>query len=286
MTYAAWGSAGNEAQYVGPPPMVPAGARVLAQPPPWWPPPPAPWPVAPLPPPPPAVRWAPPPGTPPHDVPQPYLLAMRARDWGWWRPLLGLLLLGIVYLVAATAVVFVTLATGIGTDLAQLDLADPLTLLVTNLSLIVAIPVVWLAWVTAHGMRPRLVVLRPGPAALAARAALHADGRGHPGRRHRGLGAGLVPARRGAGHRAGALVRLAAGGRRPHHAAAVGRGGVPLPRLPEPGDRRLGASSRRRRGDGRASSPPPCSPRRTCPGTSRPSWTDSPSGWRRRRWCG
>jgi membrane protease YdiL (CAAX protease family) len=98
------------------------------------------------------VHWAPPPGTPPHDVPQPYLLAMRSRDWGWWRPLLGLLLLGVVYVVAATLVVLVTVAAGVGTDFAQLDLADPLTLLVTNLTLIVAIPVVWLAWVTAHGM--------------------------------------------------------------------------------------------------------------------------------------
>ena len=49
-------------------------------------------------PPPPVVRWAPPPGTPPHDVPQPFLLAMRSRDWAWWRPLLGLLLFAVVYL--------------------------------------------------------------------------------------------------------------------------------------------------------------------------------------------
>ena len=129
---------------------------------------PAPW--GPPPPPPMAVRWAPPPGTPPHDLPQPYLLAMRSRDWGWWRPLLGLLLLGVVYLVAATLVVLPVAATGGGPDLAQLDLTDPLTLLVTNLSLIVAIPVVWLAWVAVHGMgrgwsssvlarlRPRLVL--------------------------------------------------------------------------------------------------------------------------------
>jgi membrane protease YdiL (CAAX protease family) len=98
------------------------------------------------------MRWAPPPGTPPHEVPQPYAHVMRSRDWGWWRPLLGLLLVGVVYLVAATLVVVATLATGVGPDLAQMDLADPATLLVTNLSLIVAIPVVWLAWVTAHGM--------------------------------------------------------------------------------------------------------------------------------------
>jgi membrane protease YdiL (CAAX protease family) len=77
---------------------------------------------------------------------------MRSRDWGWWRPLLGLLLLGVVYVVAAVVVVLLAVATGVGTDVAQMDLADPVTLLVTNLSLIVAIPVVWLAWVAVHGM--------------------------------------------------------------------------------------------------------------------------------------
>jgi membrane protease YdiL (CAAX protease family) len=99
------------------------------------------------------MRWEPPPGTPPHEVPQPYLRAMWSRDWAWWRPLLGLLLLGVVYLVAATVVVFLTFLTGVGPDFALVDLADPVTLLVTNLSLIVAVPVVWLAWMTAHGMR-------------------------------------------------------------------------------------------------------------------------------------
>jgi membrane protease YdiL (CAAX protease family) len=103
-------------------------------------------------PPPAVVRWEPPPGTPPHDVPQPYLRVMRSRDWAWWRPLLGLLLLGVVYVVAATVVVVLTVVTGVAPDFAQLDLVDPITLLVTNLSLIVAIPVVWLAWVAAHGM--------------------------------------------------------------------------------------------------------------------------------------
>jgi membrane protease YdiL (CAAX protease family) len=131
--------------YSGPPPTRRPAAW---EQPPWWGGPAAPPPPLPVP----AVRWEPPPGTPPHDVPQPYLLAMRARDWGWWRPVLGLLLLGVVYTVAATIVVLLTLATGVATDFAQLDLVDPLTLLVTNLTLIVAIPVVWLAWLTAHGM--------------------------------------------------------------------------------------------------------------------------------------
>jgi membrane protease YdiL (CAAX protease family) len=174
------GGALDDEPYTGPPPTIrPEPDRwpgPLWQAPPWHgsPPVPAPpwqgppwqgppWPAAPgqqpgpgwpaVPPPPPAgVRWAPPPGTPPHDVPQPFLLAMRSRDWAWWRPLLGLLLLGVVYVVAATLVVVVTLLTGVTPDLALLDLIDPVTLLVTNLTLIVAVPVVWLAWATAHGM--------------------------------------------------------------------------------------------------------------------------------------
>jgi membrane protease YdiL (CAAX protease family) len=79
---------------------------------------------------------------------------MRARDWAWWRPLLGLLLLAVVYVVAVFVIVALSVLTGIGPDLALLDLVDPVVLLVTNLSLIVAVPTVWLAWSVAHGMRP------------------------------------------------------------------------------------------------------------------------------------
>jgi uncharacterized protein len=51
-------------------------------------------------------------------------------------------------------VVVVSLLTGVAPDLALLDLVDPGVLLITNLSLIVAIPTVWMAWAVAHGMRP------------------------------------------------------------------------------------------------------------------------------------
>jgi membrane protease YdiL (CAAX protease family) len=133
-----------------PPGYGPPGYGPPAYPPPW---PPGAWVPAPWQPPP-GVRWEPPPGTPPHDVPRPYLQVMRARDWQWWRPLLGLLLFGVVFLVADVVVVLLALVTRISPDLALSNLVDPATLLVTNLTLIVAIPTVWLAWAVAHGMRP------------------------------------------------------------------------------------------------------------------------------------
>jgi uncharacterized protein len=99
------------------------------------------------------MRWEPPPGTPPHDEPQPFLRAMRSRSWAWWRPVAGLALLTVVYAVASVAVILVALITGITPDLALLDLIDPWVLLVTNISLILFIPAVWLAWAVAHGMQ-------------------------------------------------------------------------------------------------------------------------------------
>ncbi|QXG76949.1 CPBP family intramembrane metalloprotease [Modestobacter sp. L9-4] len=94
-----------------------------------------------------------PPGAPPHAVRRPYELLMRARDWAWWRPVLGLLLFAVLYGVASIVVVVVSLVTGLVPDLALLELTDPGVLLVTNLSLIVAIPIVWLCWYVTHGMR-------------------------------------------------------------------------------------------------------------------------------------
>jgi len=144
----AWPGAPVDEPYTGPPPMLrprnPPYAAPWSQPQPRWVPAPVPLPPA---------RWEPPPGTPPHDVPRPFLQVMRTRDWAWWRPLLGLLLITVVYFVAATVVVLLALVTGVAPDLALLDLIDPAVLLITNLSLIIAVPVVWLAWAVAHGMR-------------------------------------------------------------------------------------------------------------------------------------
>ena len=145
----------DDEPYTGPPATRPPAAWQPV----WLPPAPVFAPVLP-PPPPPGMRWAPPPGTPPHDVPQPYLLAMRSRDWAWWRPLFGLLLFAVVYFVLAAAAGIAALVgllasgtdPGVLPDLVTVDLTDPWVLLFVNVSLIVAIPCVWMLWAVLHGM--------------------------------------------------------------------------------------------------------------------------------------
>jgi membrane protease YdiL (CAAX protease family) len=137
-----------------PPGYAPPGAQGTGYPAPAFPPPfPGPpfgWPPAPGFPS--AVGWRPPPGTPPHEVPTAFLMAMRSRDWRWWRPLLGLLLIVALWFVGAAVIMGVALFTAVGPNLDLLDLVDPGVLLVTNLVLVVAVPCVWLAWAAAHGM--------------------------------------------------------------------------------------------------------------------------------------
>ncbi len=155
MTWAGPGAPAEHEPYTGPP--------ATRRPPVWQPvprPPPLPAPAPGPPPLPPGMRWAPPPGTPPHDEPRSFLLAMRSRDWAWWRPLSGLLLFVVVYGILAAATVVAALLgliasgtdLGVLPDLAVVELTDPWVLLFVNASLIVAIPCVWLLWAVLHGM--------------------------------------------------------------------------------------------------------------------------------------
>jgi membrane protease YdiL (CAAX protease family) len=95
----------------------------------------------------------------PHDVPQPFLHVMRSRTWGWWRPVLGILLFAVTYaaaaLVSTVAVLVALLPTGRSwlSGLTGEDLGDPRVLLVTNVSLVIAVPVLWLVWPVVHRMR-------------------------------------------------------------------------------------------------------------------------------------
>lgn len=100
------------------------------------------------------VVWPPPPGTAPHDEPQPYLLAMRARDWAWWRPLVGWGLLGVAAVVVGALLGVLDILIGVRPALPLLAATDPLVLLLTNAALAVAVPVIWLAWAVAHGLQP------------------------------------------------------------------------------------------------------------------------------------
>ena len=144
MTLPGPGGGSVEESYTGPPPTLRPGAGQSPV---------GPWPTAQAPGPPPVV-WPPPPGTPPHDEPQPYVLAMRSRTWAWWRPVAGLALLGIAAVIAAALLGVVEILTGVAPDPALLGVRDPVVLLLTNATVALAIPLVWLAWAVAHDMRP------------------------------------------------------------------------------------------------------------------------------------
>jgi uncharacterized protein len=97
-----------------------------------------------------------------HPEPQSYHRLLVARGYAWWRPLLGLAILGATFvaLTLLVTIVFVTID-AVRTD-DSFDQAferfgtevDPLFLLGTNLSLAVAIPAAALAIVVAHRLRP------------------------------------------------------------------------------------------------------------------------------------
>lgn len=100
---------------------------------------------------PPGAGWGPvrPPsfGKVPHTKAQPYLRLMRTVNYRWWRPVLGLLAFLGCYFVAAVLILLVALAAGMDLDPIRLEnLTDPAVLALTNASLIVAIPSVWVAW--------------------------------------------------------------------------------------------------------------------------------------------
>lgn len=150
-----------------PPPQQPAGAPpsyappVNAYPPPAGPYAPAPGPYGPplsqlrLPEVPTEPRWWP----RPHAEPQPYLHLLRTRHHRWWKSLLGLLLVAVLWLgfqlVAGLVVLVHLLATGgsMGDFERLLEQVTPGTLLFTNLTLAAAIPVTGVAVMVCHQER-------------------------------------------------------------------------------------------------------------------------------------
>lgn len=89
----------------------------------------------------------------PPSGPVPYLLAMRAAPWAWWRPVAGLVLIGFLLGIAFVLTRVVHVFTGDGADLDAVPLTWP-ALLITDLFLAVALPAVLLAWPVAHGVGP------------------------------------------------------------------------------------------------------------------------------------
>ncbi|WP_337191407.1 CPBP family intramembrane glutamic endopeptidase [Nocardioides flavescens] len=95
-----------------------------------------------------------------------YHLLQRARRWSWWRPLVGVLTLGIltqfialIVLMVAFTVGFVVLGGGgsVGdflSSLADTDDVSPLSLAFLNALWALAIPCVLLTAFALHGMRP------------------------------------------------------------------------------------------------------------------------------------
>ncbi len=83
----------------------------------------------------------------------PFLMAMRAAPWAWWRPVAGLLLIAFLLGIALVLTRITDVLTGTGADLDPV----PLTwrgLLVTGLFVAVALPAVLLAWPVVHGVGP------------------------------------------------------------------------------------------------------------------------------------
>ena len=118
------------------------------------------------------VGWTPPWGTPepprarrydkvPHQGPTPYLQLLRTRAYGWWKPLLGLLLAGAVWLLASVVLVVVAVLIAGGGSISQTLIDDiaanpfgsPAALLTLNLNLALLIPSVWVAVLVVHQER-------------------------------------------------------------------------------------------------------------------------------------
>lgn len=110
--------------------------------------------------PPPKRRW----GLPEYDQAQPYHRVLRTRNYGWWRPLVGLVVTGVTFaiisLVVTTAALVPAFLSG-AIDLADAEtdpagalISDPLGLLAVNLSLAAFIPAAILGLLAGHQLRP------------------------------------------------------------------------------------------------------------------------------------
>jgi uncharacterized protein len=98
----------------------------------------------------------------PHDRPRPYLQLLLTPRYRWWRPLIGLLLFAVLFIVMNVVIVTVYFALSwifddnFSVEAAEDDLlgGSPLGLLTTNLSIAAAILAAWGAVAFVHFERP------------------------------------------------------------------------------------------------------------------------------------
>lgn len=105
-------------------------------------------------------RW----GVPEYDEAQPYHRVLRTRNYRWWRPLVGLLVTAVTFVVISLVVTAAALLPAFfsgAIDLAEAEadpaavlVSSPLGLLGVNLSLAAFIPAVILGLLAGHQLRP------------------------------------------------------------------------------------------------------------------------------------
>ncbi len=152
---------GNPPPYPGDPAPYPGN-----QPHPWQQPPPQQW-GAPAQP-----QWGPPPAPParplptfPHPEPREYHQMLRTWNYAWWKPVVGILLVGLGMVIIAPLVLMPVLVVGVMIEggpfwesfekAATLQAIGPASLLYLNLTLGAAILVTWAVMRWVHRMRPR-----------------------------------------------------------------------------------------------------------------------------------
>lgn len=103
-------------------------------------------------------------GLPEYDEAQPYHRILRTRSYGWWRPLVGLAVMAVTFLVISVVVTTAALLPALLSGSLDLESAEsdpaaalvssPIGLLGVNLSLAAIIPAAILGLLAGHQLRP------------------------------------------------------------------------------------------------------------------------------------
>jgi len=102
----------------------------------------------------------------PHDEPQPYPLILRTRSYAWWRPVVGLLLLGATMILFGPVLAVPVFALAVAVDhegsftdafneMLSLETVTWQNMLFLNIALAALIPATWFVVRFLHGLAPR-----------------------------------------------------------------------------------------------------------------------------------